>query len=363
MKQNAEFGAQKTGLRSNLLRLYEGKTCAITGGASFIGSHLAELLIEAGARVKVIDDLSSGCKENLSKVASVIDLEIASVTDRGALDRTLAGTDVVFHLAAIHGGRGFIDTYPERMLENLALDWAVFSRARSIGVRRVVHASSACVYPINLQASSDERLLLQESLAGFEKPEQSFPDGAYGWAKLMGEFQLKTIVESSQNMTGRSARIFTAYGSKENESHAIVALWAKAALELDPYPVWGDGEQTRNFTHVSDTVHGLALLGTDARQVSYDAFNIGSSTHHTVRETAYEIFSLRGWQPKDFDYQLDRPVGVRSRAADNSKIKKVFGWEPTVSLKDGLLELGQWFDNQRLPSMDVDELEARLIAR
>lgn len=340
-----------------------GKVCVVTGGASFIGSHLVELLVSCGASVRVIDDLTSGRIENLDAVVGDIDFTADSVRNTDVVDQVFAGADIVFHLAAIHGGRGYIEKYPEKMMENLVLDWSVFSRAERAGVGRVVHASSACVYPTNLQSSATERLLLQEASAGFESPEQSFPDGAYGWGKLMGEYQLKTMSQASSSMSGRSARIFTAYGSRENESHAIVALWAKAALELDPYPIWGDGKQTRNFTHVSDTVHGLALLGADSRDIRFDSFNLGSTIHHTIQETVEEIFDLRGWRPSDFDYQLDKPVGVLSRAADNSKVQEILGWQPTKSLRDGLTEMGTWYDRARLPGLDRKTLEESLIAR
>lgn len=345
------------------LSSFSNRVCVVTGGASFIGSHLVELLVRNGAVVKVIDDLSSGKLDNLKVVEGSIEFVEASVRHGSTLSDLLSGAEIVFHLAAIHGGRGFIDAYPERMMENLAIDWTVFSEARAAGVSRVVHASSACAYPTFLQSSSEDRTLLSEDSAGFETPNQSFPDGAYGWSKLMGEYQLKTIAESSEAMSGRSARIFTAYGSRENESHAAVALWAKAALQLDPYPIWGDGSQTRNFTHVSDTVHGLALVALDDRDLPFDSFNVGSSTHYTVNETVEEIFKLRNWHPNEISYELDRPVGVRSRASDNRKILSVFGWEPSVQLAEGLAELGEWYDNERLPNISRDGLQRTLFAR
>jgi nucleoside-diphosphate-sugar epimerase len=313
--------------------------------------------------VKIIDDFSSGSEENLVRMSGEIEAVKGTVSDRELLRDLFDGADIVFHLAAIHGGRGFIETYPGLMMENLALDRAVFSSAEKAGVPRVVHASSACVYPIGLQSSSSSRELLAETAAGFDYPEQSFPDGAYGWSKLMGEYQLKTVSSSSTTLTGRSARIFTAYGSRENESHAIVALWAKASLRLDPFPVWGDGHQTRNFTHVSDIVHGLALLGLDSRPIRFDEINIGSSTHHTIIETIEEIFDIQGWRPSQLSFELDKPVGVQSRAADNSKVASLFSWQPSVSLRDGLMEMGTWYDKERLPLMGRDELEARLLSR
>lgn len=340
-----------------------GVPCVVTGGASFIGSHLVEALLRSGASVTVIDDFSSGNYKNLSAVQRDVHVVEASVLDEERLGLCLKGKEIVFHLAAIHGGRGFIDTYEAQMTENLAIDWHVFSKCAELGVRRVVHASSACAYPISLQADPNGRDLLSEEEAGFLEPSQSFPDGAYGWAKLMGEFQLATISKASPEMSGRSARIFTAYGSRENESHAAVALWAKAALEFDPYPIWGNGMQTRNFTHVLDTVRGILNLAVDPSTLDFDVFNVGSSTHHTVLDFVNEIFRIRNWKPENLDLQLDKPVGVASRAASNDKMIERFGWEPSISLTDGITEMGEWYDVSVLPFISREILESRLIAR
>ena len=335
----------------------------VTGGASFIGSHLSELLVRAGAQVTVVDDLSSGAEENLAGIRDKISLRVFSVDNTEDLRKTLAGNEIVFHLAAIHGGRGFIEKFPHKIMKNLALDYQVFSAAEDAGVRRLVHASSACVYPLGLQSSSEELLLLEEESAGFRESSQSFPDGGYGWTKLMGEYQLKTISEASTSLTGRSARIFTAYGSRENESHAIVALWAKAALRLDPFPIWGDGLQTRNFTHVFDTVHGLALLGADSSDEKFDSYNLGLSEHISIMDVIQEIFSLQGWAPKEVVSQNERPSGVRSRASDNNKIQKAFGWSPSITISEGLQELGEWYTKERLPSLSEEVLDGRLSTR
>jgi UDP-glucose 4-epimerase len=143
----------------------------------------------------------------------------------------------------------------------MLLDHVVFAAAADAGVRKIVLASSACVYPTNLQADEKSRLLLRGEDANFEEPGKAFPDGEYGWAKLMGELQLRAFCKQ-KGISGVGCRIFTAYGERENESHAVIALIAKAAARLDPFPIWGDGLQTRNFTYVQDTVTGMALGGT-----------------------------------------------------------------------------------------------------
>ena len=168
----------------------------------------------------------------------------------------------------------------------------------------------------------------------------SFADGEYGWAKLMGELQLRAFCKQ-RGISGVACRIFTAYGERENESHAVIALIAKAAARLDPFPIWGDGLQTRNFTYVQDTVTGLALSG--ATLDGFDVINVGTDTHHTILELLEEIFCLVGRRPKAIEKQLDKPVGVKSRAADVSKCRERLGWVPSCSLREGVKRTTIWY--------------------
>jgi nucleoside-diphosphate-sugar epimerase len=323
-----------------LARAYDGQCILVTGGASFIGSHLCELLVQSGGKVTVADDLSSGKRENLDGVASDINFLEGDLRHADLAAAAMDGQDVVFHLAASHGGRGYIDTHPIECTNNMLLDHVVFAAAADAGVRKIVHASSACTYPTNLQADESSRLLLKESDANFDQPGKAFADGEYGWAKLMGELQLRAFCKQ-KDISGIACRIFTAYGERENESHAVIALIAKAAARLDPFPIWGDGLQTRNFTYVQDTVTGLALSG--AALEGFDVINVGTDAHHTILELLEEIFRFVGWRPKDIEKQLDKPVGVKSRAADVSKCRERLGWVPSYSLREGVRRTTAWY--------------------
>lgn len=351
-------------MNQRLERAYRDRSVLVTGGASFIGSHLVDRLLELGADVVVVvDDFSSGKRENLPAELSsdlIIELDLA---ERARTLATLPDCEYVFHLAAVHGGRGFIDTFPDQVLVNLAIDNNVYSACARGGARRVVHASSACVYPLGLQASEDSRHLLAEHEAGFEKPGHAFPDGAYGWGKIMGEYQLEQIAPRTERMTGASARIFTAYGERENESHAAIALIAKAVLRMDPFPVWGNGRQTRNFTYVADTVRGLLHLGALELDRPFVAVNVGSSTHHTVLELLDVLFDLVGWRPAELDFELSRPVGVASRASDNTLIRSLVGWEPETPLDEGLRRSLAWYEARTDRPTSAAELEEILLAR
>jgi UDP-glucose 4-epimerase len=156
----------------------------------------------------------------------------------------------------------------------------------------------------------------------------------------MGELQLHAFCKQF-GLAGVVCRIFTAYGERENESHAVIALIAKAAARLDPFPIWGDGFQKRNFTYVQDIVTGMALAG--ATLNGFDVVNIGSDIPYTIFDLIREIFSCMQWEPTKLRKQLDKPVGVSSRAADVTKCRDRLGWVPTHSLTEGIRRTVDWY--------------------
>lgn len=353
-----ELSLDQSGL-TQMGAFFKGKAVLVTGGASFIGSHLTDSLVALGSRVTVIDDLSSGRLENIHPEARFIE---GDVRDVHLARSACTNQEIVFHLAAVHGGRGFIETQQQQMVANFGIDTSVFTAAVREGVSRVVHASSACAYPITLQALETSGILLREEQVSFNAPDGSFPDGLYGWSKLMGEYQLAHAVQGSKT-TGRSARVFTAYGERENESHAAVALIAKGLLKVDPYPIWGSGNQTRNFTYVADTVTGLLLLGADGRDAAFDCFNIGTSEHVRVIDFVQTILDTLDWHPRQFAFELDKPTGVASRAADNTKIFRILGWQPSTPVEVGIMRTLEWYSSLATRPRTVEQLNELLMSR
>jgi len=346
------------------LRLkFKNKKCVVTGGASFIGSHLVDALVSMEAIVTVIDDLSSGKIGNLSDSINNSNLKLVKddITTINDLDREFYDVDYVFNLAAIHGGRGFIESQGKLMLKNFLIDQKVFQSAIKEKVKVIIHASSACAYPINYQSNSSSRSLLSEDLANFNKIGGAFPDGIYGWTKLMGEFQLENLIKDSSTK-GRSARIFTAYGPRENESHAAIALISKAILKMDPFEIWGDGTQTRNFTFVADTVTGLLFAAIDLTE-NYYAYNIGTSDHIQVNEFVEEIFKIVNWKPKKINRDTTKPAGVASRASNNELVLSKFGWQPCINVQEGINETYKWYLDYTYRPKNLDELILRLNSR
>ena len=341
---------------------YKDRHIVVTGGASFIGSHLVDALLGMECQVTVMDDFSSGKKSNLDSDHPRLKIVETNLANDENLKQNFSDHDVVFHLAAVHGGRGFIEKFPELVLSNFGIDNNVFKAAVDAKVQRIVHASSACSYPVQQQDTLGSDLRLSEADSGSMDQPGAYPDGAYGWTKLVGEYQLATHVANSLT-TGRSARIFTAYGERENESHAAIALIAKALLKMDPYTIWGNGLQTRNFTYVTDTVRGLLNLGADTSSETFKIQNIGTSEFVTVNQFIETIFELVDWQPKEIFRDISKPQGVASRASDNTNSKKSFNWEPTVSIYEGLSKTIQWYEQQVSRPKTLIALEKLLESR
>lgn len=331
---------------------WSGKRVLITGGASFIGSHLVERLLRDGAAaVRVADDLSSGKLENLADVQNDIEFLEGDLRDIGIAQNATTRCDVVFHLAADHGGRGYISSHPANCAGNMALDNTVFRAAVENNVERILFASSACVYPTDIQTG---KVLLKEEMVSFDERGGTFADEEYGWAKLMGELSLRAYVRQ-YGVKAASARISTAYGPRENESHAIVALIAKAFIKQSPFEIWGDGEQTRGFTYVDDVVEGVMLACEhidDGRAV-----NVGTDEFISLNRVADEIFSWLDWSPPSgVDHLTDKPVGVIHRALDVSFARKTTGWKPRVSFSAGTRRTVEWY----VANNDREDVATRL---
>jgi nucleoside-diphosphate-sugar epimerase len=322
---------------------WEDVNVLVTGGASFIGSHIVDKLIDLGANVTVVDNLSSGKIENLERSWEKIkfinqDLEYMLKED---VNRLFKGQQRVFHLAAVHGGRGYIATHPADVNSNLSIDHHVFEACVNTNVENIVFASTACVYPTKLQEEigSDYKLKEDDSnpfnLDGFMSA-----DIEYGWGKLMSEIQLISF-KKQYGVKGCPVRFVTAYGPRENETHAIIALIYKAIEKMDPYEIWGNGEQERDFTYVDDIAEGSIL----AAEKIFDCtpINLGTGRRYRLMEVAEKIFKILNWKPTRLELDSSKPVGVLSRALDNSRAREMIGWQPRFTLEEGLQRTIEWY--------------------
>jgi UDP-glucose 4-epimerase len=343
--------------------MWKNKSVLVTGGASFISSHLVDSLLARGVIVKVADDFSSGkmsnleypLRENSSGVWKSGDLSVfkGDLKERPFTRSVMKDVDIVFHLAALHGGRGYIDSHPAQCCTNMILDQLVFEEAYKADVDRVCFASSACVYPSYLQEETGSSYLLKEEDADPFVRDKAFADLEYGWAKLMGEMALRAY-HRQYGLKTSAVRIFTAYGPRENETHAIIALIAKALVKMDPYSIWGTGEQDRNFTYVQDIVDAMILAAEKIDDGS--AVNAGRADRITINQAAELVFDIVGWKPKRIKHDLSKPQGVTSRAADLNRARKILEWEPKVSYYEGFKKTIAWYFSFR----DKKDVEANL---
>ena len=316
---------------------WQERNVLITGGASFIGSHLVDVLVKRGAVVRVVDDLSSGQLSHIQDHLESERIEFihGDLRDSELARRAVDSVNVVFHLAADHGGRGYVDTYQAGPASNLFLDGVMFWEALQAGVDKVVYASSGCVYPNNLQADPSEELYLTEDLV--DPPYDA--DNMYGWAKLMGELTLQAY-HREHGLKAASCRYFTVYGPRANENHAVMAMTARAFVGLDPFEVWGDGTQVRNWTHVDDIVSGTIMAAEKIDDGT--AINLGTMERTTVIDAARMVLEMTGHKA-EIRLRPDMPTGPPNRVADNSLAKKLLGWEPEVSFHEGLRRTIDWY--------------------
>jgi nucleoside-diphosphate-sugar epimerase len=316
---------------------WSGKLVLVTGGASFIGSTLTDQLLARGAKIRIVDDLTSGLRDNIREhlASGRIEFTHADLREPGVTRSAMQGVDTVFHLAADHGGRGYVDLHQAGPASNFFLDGLVFAEALRAKVKKVVFASSGCVYPNFLQSDVKKEIYLTEDLT--KGPNDA--DNTYGWAKLMGEFTLSAYAKE-HSMGAASCRYFTVYGPRGVENHAVIAMIARAFLGQNPFEVWGDGTQIRNWTYIEDIVVGTFLAGEKINDGT--AINLGTMERIKVIDAVEMVCDFTGHRA-EIKLRPDMPTGPLNRVADNSLAKKLLGWEPKVPFRDGLKRTIEWY--------------------
>ena len=309
---------------------WSNKRILVTGGASFIGSHLIDRLVARGVdHIRVVDDLSSGELENVQNHldAGILEFIQEDLLVPGVAEESIEGIDTVFHLAAIHGGRGYVDLHQAECAKNLALDGMLIKAAQQAGVEKFVFASSGCVYPNQLQQDVTEELYLTEDMVG--PPYDS--DGMYGWAKLMGEKTLRAF-HQTYGMKTASCRFFTVYGERGVENHAVTAMIARAFVGQNPFEVWGDGTQVRNWTYVGDIIDGMILCAEKIDDGT--AVNLGTMDRTRVIDAVKEVLRYTGHK-SEIKFLRDMPTGPMNRVASNALGKEA----PRLGAQD---EVHEW---------------------
>ena len=310
---------------------------AVTGGAGFIGSNLARKLLDIGHDVVIIDDFSRGTELNLQDLGIDTEIRRSDLRESKLALKSIKGVEAVFHLAARVGSIDYLHGSKWNELEalqnNLIIDANVFRACLENGVKKLIYASSVAVYPIENQNKS-EAIFSEKALS------QYYPEGGYGWSKLMGEIQLAW----TEGMEIGIARIFNIYGENGalgKSSHVVTSLIRKAILyPQEKYIVWGDGQQTRDFLYVGDCVEALIKMQEKTTREPL-IINIGSDKAVKISMIAEKIARISG-KNMEITYDLSQPSGPFSRTSDNRLAKALLNWEPKVSLDKGLRRTYAW---------------------
>lgn len=290
----------------------------VTGGAGFIGSNLVDALLAEGHEVIVLDNLSTGRRENLNPKATFIE---ADITDLHAIKPAFAGVDGVFHVAALPRIPLSIAEPAKTNAANVDGTLNVLIAAKEAGVKRLVYSASSSAY------GNQEKLPFTEGMP-------SNPLNPYGLQKYVGELYARLFVDI-YGLETVVLRYFNVYGPRmatEGAYTTVIATFLRQKAAGEKLTICGDGEQTRDFTHVSDAVRANILAMQSEKVGHGEVLNIGAGANHSVNEIA----ALVGGET---EHLAPRPGEMRHTLADNSRARELLGWEPRVAFEEGVAAL------------------------
>jgi nucleoside-diphosphate-sugar epimerase len=307
----------------------------VTGGAGFIGSHLAAALVDRGARVRVIDDLSTGHRENLEEIGGEFDFVQASMADDAALARALEDVELVFHEAAIPSVPRSIENPRDTHTACVDATFSLLATACEKKVRRVVYAASSSAY-------GDQPTL--------PKREDMLPDplSPYAVAKLVGEYyaQVFTRVYGLETI---SLRYFNVFGPRQDPSSqysGVVSRFISDLLSGARPTIYGDGEQSRDFTYIDNVVEANMQAAETDKGLG-QVINIANGQRITLNQLLDELKGLTGNNEVEADYQPARSGDVRHSLADITRAREFLGFEARVGLREGLGLTIDWWKQSR----------------
>jgi len=308
---------------------YRDKTVVVTGGAGFIGSHLVEALVDAGAKVRVVDNLSAGRKDNLGAVMHKVEFLELDITRADAAARAVRGAELVFHLAANASVPRSVEDPVHDFTSNAVGTVQILSALRTEAVGKCVVASSGAVYgqPTTFPIREEHALA---------------PISPYGAGKASAE-ALARAFSASYGVPATIARLFNTYGPRQPR-FVMYDFYRKLRADPTQLEILGDGSQVRDFCFVADTVNALLKIG-HLDHTACDAFNISSGQSHTVVQIAQTMCEVMGLKHVTLCFTGQSWPGDAQRwEVSIDKLKTVTGYRPAHDLHSGLAALVAWFD-------------------
>ncbi len=307
----------------------------VTGGAGFIGSHIASALASAGVRLRIIDDLSTGYRENLEDITGEVDFVHGSLADEKSLRRALEDVELVFHEAAIPSVPRSIEDPRQTHIASVESTFSLLLASRERKVRRIVYAASSSAYGEQPTLPKVENML----------PEPLSP---YAVAKLVGEHycQVFTRVYGLETI---SLRYFNVFGPRQDPSSqysGVISRFISALLRGERPVVYGDGEQSRDFTYIDNVVEANLKAAESARGIG-TVINIANGERITLNKLLEELKFLTGKPDVVADYREPRAGDVKHSLADISRARSLLGFQPRVDLRTGLQLTIDWWSKSR----------------
>lgn len=304
----------------------------ITGGAGFIGSNLAIRLVQAGHAIRVLDNLSTGRLKNLEEFLQDIEFIEGDVRDPDAVRKVAAGVDIVFHQAALVSVPQSLENPLNAHEVNTTGTLNVLAAARAAGVRRVVYAASASVYGDDPALPKREQML-------------PVPLSPYAVSKLAGEYYLSYYCQT-YGLEGLSLRYFNVFGPRQDPSSPYAGVIARFILALqreEPPVIYGDGEQSRDFTFVDDAVEAN-ILAANCPNARGEVVNVACGRRHTLNDLVCRLQAIMGKSVPPC-YTEPRAGDVRHSQADLTCAEAILGYQPRVDLDEGLRRTVEWFED------------------
>jgi len=305
------------------------KTCLVTGGAGFIGSHLSQALVERGHPVRVLDNFSSGKEENLTEFRDGIELVRGDLRDIATVRRAAEGMDWVFHLAAAASVPRSVKDPEGTHAVNATGTLNLFLACRDAGVRRVIYAGSSSAY------GESEVLPKHEGLPTDVR-------SPYAASKVAGEDYGK-VFHSVYGLETVTLRYFNVFGPRQDPDSpyaAVIPLFVTALLDGERPRIFGDGEQTRDFTYVANAVEAN-LRAAEADGISGTVINVACGERYSLNDLLGRLGRITGKTPDPIRL-APRPGDIRHSMADITRARRTLGYEPVVSFEDGLRRTVEW---------------------